>query len=111
MDDPAPANASPAAVTALSPPQAAALRRARELAVELAQLAASVRAALRAQPVAAVAAPAGEGDRGLEAGELRAALGAAKRGGGCRRPRELFGPQSPRSRTISPGGPAPEPMD
>jgi hypothetical protein len=103
----------------LSPAQAAALRRARELAAELTELTASIRAVLRAEGTAAplparfeppVAEPApapepvltpeplrpepveDEAAPGLAAGELRAAFAAAKpRTGPRRRPRELFG--------------------
>ena len=73
----------------LTPAQAAALRRARELAAELAGLAASVRAALREEASAAPAEPA------LEPGELRAAFSAARGAKGRRRPRELFGASRP----------------
>jgi hypothetical protein len=95
----------------LSPAQAAALRRARELAAELTELTASIRAALREEvatpepvrfepPVpepAAFQPPAPEAAEdesasGLATGELRAAFAAAKPGAGPRRrPRELFG--------------------
>jgi hypothetical protein len=99
----------------LSPAQAAALRRARELAAELTELTASIRAALREEATAAplpeparfeppVPEPAlapeplppepaeEEAAPGLAAGELRAAFAAAKPGAGPRRrPRELFG--------------------
>ena len=68
----------------LTPAQAAALRRARELAAELTHLTAAVRAALREEP-AAIAEP------GLEPGELRAAFTAARGEKARRRPRELFG--------------------
>jgi hypothetical protein len=66
----------------LSPAQAAALRRARELAGELAHLVAAVRAALAAEPDPA--------EPTLAPGDMRAALAAAASSPG-RRPRELFG--------------------
>ncbi|MDX6650796.1 MAG: hypothetical protein QOJ97_2747 [Solirubrobacteraceae bacterium] len=102
----------------LSPAQAAALRRARELVAELTELTASIRSALRdevsagpraeagrfAPPVAEasssapalleppLADPEDETASGLAAGDLRAAFAAAKPGAGPRRrPRELFG--------------------
>ena len=73
----------PMTTAPLSPAQAAALRRARELAGELTHLVAEVRAAL------AESAPAPAQDT-LAPGEMRAALAAAASGAG-RRPRELFG--------------------
>jgi hypothetical protein len=97
----------------LSPAQAAALRRARELAAELTELTASIRSALRDEvtagplpeparfepPVAEaprveppLTDPEDETASGLAGGELRAAFAAAKPGAGPRRrPRELFG--------------------
>lgn len=67
----------------LTPAQAAALRRARELAGELTRLVASVRAAL-AESEPDPSAPK------LAPGEMRAAFATAAAGGG-RRPRDLFG--------------------
>ena len=68
----------------LTPAQAGALRRARELAVELAGLSAAVRAHL-----AELEADEEDGDpaTGLEDGELRAAFGAARGSEAPRRPR------------------------
>lgn len=84
---------------ALTPAQAAALRRAHELAAELPELTATIRGILRAERAAepsplaaeppAEAAPAAEGS-GLATGELGAAFAAANRAS-RRRPRELFG--------------------
>jgi hypothetical protein len=68
----------------LNPSQAAALRRARELASELTHLVAAVRLALAESPEADSPEPT------LAPGEMRAAFVAAASGGG-RRPRELFG--------------------
>lgn len=73
-------------VTALTPAQVAALRRAAELSAELSELAAAVRAALREPPRVDTE------DTGLAAGELGAAFAAAAgHARRHRRPRELFG--------------------
>lgn len=68
----------------LSPAQAAALRRARELAGELTHLVAAVRAALSESSAPDPA------ETTLAPGEMRTAFAAAASGAG-RRPRELFG--------------------
>jgi hypothetical protein len=98
--------------TPLSPAQTATLRRARELAAELTELTASIRATLREEVTAGplpepappppvsepplvappLTDPEDETASGLTAGDLRAAFVAAKPGAKPRRrPRELFG--------------------
>ena len=71
----------------LTPAQSAALRRARELAAELAELTAAVRAHLAAQAVTPPE-PEAEEETRLKAGDMRDAFKAARlQSGGGPRPR------------------------
>ncbi len=79
-------------VAPLTPAQVAALRRAGELAAELAHLASAVRAGLREDPSPRRPDADCAEEGGLAAGELSAAFSAAATHPRRRRgPRELFG--------------------